>query len=391
MTRNKSGVTGTTIVMIVLALAVVGLGAMYIGNMQTTGSYQPYQASSGQPLQAGATNIVVNTADKGLTPAEAQAQAKTGDLAINIFGSTGSAFTDTSYKFYPASMDNAKGNVLDTKYGLNYIYDSPGVAAILNPDGMQAPALSMASGILTLDDYNGKPLILYGYPVGQYGKNYSETIAVTVVPTKLTGLDTPKWGYTIDGVTTTNLQIYNLSHLNWVNPQVKLPITIWKDSKSAQTSGQSMTVKLNATTIGQMTRDAGIFIETPATDIVTRVDIMDMDSGKSVSYQAGAFEATLYASGWKSKSAPALTTTGNTMWFVGFMPGDNLYKSTTYSNGYQVTVYYDHPGTTAQSVSFLWVVENVRSTTTTSGHKDATLTKLNMTLTSDTNVTTGFS
>lgn len=385
MAKNKSGsVNGTTIVIVVLAIAALVFGGLY---MQNTPAPASYMASSGQPVQAGGTNIVVNTADKGLTPAEAQAQAKTGDLAVNLYQASGAAFADTGYKFYPVSTDYLKATTLDTRYALNYIYDSPGVAALLTPDGMQAPALAVASGKVTLDDYNGKPLILYGYPPS-YALSGAETIAVAITPTKLTGLDTPTWGYTIDGVTTTNLQIYNLSNLNWVNPQNKLPITAWADYKATATSGQSMTVKLNATTVGQMTRDMGIFVETPDNTIVTRVDIMDMDSGKSVTYQSGDFEATQYASGWKSKSAPALTTTTDTMWFVGFAPDDNLYKSTTYSNGYQVTVFYDHPGS-GNKLCYLWAVENVRSTTTTSGHKDSPTYKLTMNLTAATN-TTGF-
>ncbi len=388
MARKQLGsVNGTTIVIVVLALAALVFGGLYIQNMQVPASYI---ASSGEAFRADGTNIVVNTADKGLTPAEAQAQAKTGDLAINVYQSSGAAFVDPGYKFYPVSMDYAKATSLDTKYGLNYIYDSPGVAALLTADGMQAPALAIATGKVTLEDTNGKPFILYGYPPS-YGLSKAETIAVKVVPTKLTGLDTPLWGYTLDGITTTNLQIYNLSTLNWVNPQVKLPITTWKDYKATATAGQSMTVKLNATTVGQMTRDMGLFIETPSNTIITRVDIMDMDSGKSATYQSGDFEATQYASGWKSKSAPALTTSTNTMWFVGFMPGDNLYKSTTYSNGYQVTVFYDHPGTAPSSLCYLWGVENVQSTTTTSGHSDSPTGKLTMNLTNYVEGVTGFS
>ncbi len=387
MARNRGGsVKGSTIVIAILALAVLVMGAMYFSGSMAPASYK---ASSGEPVNVGGTNIVVNTADKGLTPAEAQAQAKTGDLVINLYKSSGAAFADTLYKFYPVSADYAKATTLDTKYALNYIYDSPGVAALLTPDGMQAPALAVSSGKVTLDDYNGKPLILYGYPA-TYGVSNAEPIAVSVVPTKLTGLDTPVWGYTIDGVTTTNLQIYNLSTLHWANPQDKTVESLWTDYKASATPGQSMTVKLNATAVGEMTRDMAIFLETPDNTAVTRVDITDMDSGKSVTYESGDFEATQYASGWKSKSSPALNESTSTMWLVGLAPDDNLYKSLTYSNGYQVTVYYDHPGSN-NYLCELWAVENVRSTTTTSGHKDSPTTKLHMNLTAGSDATTGFS
>lgn len=322
----------------------------------------------------------------GVSLAGIAAQAPTGAIQ-NTFEQTPANPIGTTYTAKFSAYPSAANGGTYTGSGLVYILD-PTVASdrysfmkiiadgntgkLLAPGGVApASSISVSSGAFTktqLTAKTGSNVLMCGYLDSTPAQAENTSFCNVVTLNGITGGSTPEWMWSFaDG--STEYSWRNYATLLWYDSS-DAARTAYLESEAASIE-KTFTVYVFPTNNGEQVTDASLYFEAPSSNAgaVKRITIRP-PSGESVVYTALQSTGQMSSNDPRFIAAPALTTSTDTMYYIGNFPGDAIRASATEKAKFTIELVYDHPAS-GDVATYLKAVQNANAKTVSGGHFDS--------------------
>lgn len=352
---------GTLAIMFVAILVLGGfLGSIAIGNVAKTASIPDY-SNYGQPD------------DQISTAPSAQVM-------------------NANFKFYPA---NATGSAYAGS-GVVYVLDpllvpdrftlmktvADGKTASLTYGGAQASPISVSSGLFQKNQLSGKvndQVELCGYQDSSPAAGESVSFCKTATLTGITAGSDPIWMWAFADTGSVDYSWRNYATTAYYDA-TEAARTGYKETEASAIE-KTLTFSVMPTNNGEVITDAALYLEGPASNAGAIKSIkITGPTGQIVTYTALANTGTMSSGAPEFIASPALTTSTDTMYFIGRFPEDGVRTSTSDKAKFTIETVYDHPA--SGNVNFYFkAVQNVDAKSVSGGHFDFGGTSLNLNMT----------
>ena len=273
-------------------------------------------------------------------------------LKLNVKDAIGSSYAGSG-TVYALPV----GVVTDRNDLMKKIYD--GNTGMLAPNSM-----ALASSVYSYNGFSGKvgDTVVFG---GYYDSSPAAAENMSFVKTaKITGItagSTPEWM-----LSDAQYVWYNYPTLLFYDSSDAAK-TIYNETEAAAIE-KTFTVYMFPTNNGEAWTDSALWLESPSSSVanIKRISITPPNGGIPVVYGMPQEVSTSEA---MFRAQPALTTTTNTMYYVGSIP-DGVRTSTTTKGKVTIEVTYDHPAS-GNVLNYLKVTQNTNALTSSGGHFDS--------------------
>ncbi len=347
------GMNMTTVVIVALVVVMgANIGGLYSSTIGTLGTGQV--ASIGMPAYEGQPSV---------------GQLQSATLKLNVKHQDGTTYAGSGIIYA------LKSGIVSDRYSLmKMLYD--GKTSDLTPNTM-----TLASGVESYPGFAGRvgdQITLAGYKDTTPAAAENVSFIKTVMLTGITGGSTPEWM-----ISEPQFVWHNYPTLLFYD-STDTARTRYNESEATAVE-KTFTLYMFPTNDGEQWINSALYIEAPSSNAgaFKTIKIADQD-GKSVEYTSLQSTGQMSSSDPRFIAAPSLTTSTDTMYFVGKFPSDEIRTSSTQKAKMTLTVTYDHPASGSVDTYFK-VVSNADALTSSGGHFDSPSTnmKFNMTVNTD--------
>lgn len=318
-------------------------------------------------------------------PAQADGATATAKWVFYPGNLVGAAYAGSGYIYIlDASMD--KGTETATTYNFMKMLND-GKTGDLKAPGNTAQSIKMtvSSGAFTKNQLTapvGSKAVICGALDATPAEAEELAFCKTITLKGISGGSTPEWMWSFnDG--STEYSWYEYATTAWYN-YADTAVTAYVEDEDSTTQ-KTFSFSTFPTNNGESIHDAALYVESPSSTAgaITKIKISAPD-GNSVEYTALQSTGQMSSSDPRFTAAPSLTTSTDTMYYVGAFPLNAngiaaVRTSTTDKAKYNIEVTYDHPATAANVVIFK-AVQNAGALSSAGGHFDfGTILSLNMT------------
>jgi hypothetical protein len=275
-------------------------------------------------------------------------------------------------------------SVASDRYSFMKILADGNTGKLLAPGGVApASSISVSSGAFTKTQLTAKVnsnIMMCGYldTTPAQGENTSFCQQITL--NGITGGSTPEWMWSFaDG--STEYAWRNYATLLWYDSS-DAARTIYTETEAVSIE-KTFTVYTFPTNDGEKGTDTSLYFEAPSSNAgaIKRITIRP-PTGEAVTYTALQSTGQMSSNDPRFIAAPALTTSTDTMYYIGPFPGDAIRASASEKAKYTIEMVYDHPAS-GSVLTYLKTVQNANAKTVSGGHFDSPTSgfQLNMTAT----------
>jgi len=300
------------------------------------------------------------------TPATPAAATYTAKFSAYPAGQSGGTYTGAGLIYI---LDTS---VASDRYSFMKLLADGNTGKLLAPGGVApASSISVSSGAFTktqLTAKSGSNVLMCGYLDVTPAQADNISFCNVVTLNGITGGSIPEWMWSFaDGSTEYAWRSY--ATLLWYDSS-DAARTAYLESEASSIE-KTFTVYTFPTNNGEKVTDASLYLEAPSSNAgaIKRITIRP-PSGESAVYTALQSTGQMSSSDPRFIAAPALTTSTDTMYFIGAFPQDAIRSSASEKAKFTIEMVYDHPASGNVS-THLKMVQNANAKTVTGGHFDS--------------------